>query len=79
MWKTCKGWKDNIMLDFRQKVSEDRRSMEISRSDLLDDFHTSDVEYFNTLAIFIIIIIIIIIIKKLRFISYSEEMNFILR
>ena len=78
MWKTCKGWKDNIMLDFRQKVSEDRRSMEISRSDLLDDFHTSDVEYFNTLAI-IIIIIIIIIIKKLRFISYSDEMNFILR
>jgi len=46
------------MLDFRHLGSEDGRSTEQSRSDQVEDLHTRDVEYFNTLAIIIIIIII---------------------
>jgi hypothetical protein len=59
IWKTCKGWKNNIMKDFRAMGYEDSRSMETSTSSPVEDFHIRSVKYFSTFIIIIIIIIII--------------------
>jgi hypothetical protein len=63
------------MLDFRQKGSEDGRSMELSRLDQVDDFHTRGSEYFNTFA-FIIIIIIITALKRIKIYKLSRRILF---